>query len=61
MMVRSESRALGEGELLLAAAVRETEERSIERIAPRREEVVTILTCSLTGYLSHQQDHVQHR
>lgn len=49
MMVRSESRALGEGELLLAAAVRETEERRVERMmAPRREEVITILPCSLS-------------
>lgn len=53
MIVRSESRVLGEGELLLAAAVRETEERRAERMAPRREEVVTILACSLSVTTYH--------
>lgn len=51
-MVRSELRVLGEG----TAAPRETEDRRVERMAPRREEVVTILAYSLTDWLLHQQD-----
>lgn len=49
MIVRSESKVLGEGE----AAVRETEDSKVERMAPRREEVVTILACLFAGLL-HQ-------
>lgn len=40
---------LGDDGLLLAAAVRGTEERRVERMAPRRVEVVTILTCHFAG------------
>lgn len=49
MTVRSESRVLGDGGLLLAAAVRGTEKRRVERMAPRRAEVVTMLTCQFAG------------